>query len=110
MPGKTRKLSVQQRLIQNIQFLDALLADLQATSTSSATSPSRSESPPPPLPPPPSMEALDVNGKPEEDEFSRQDPASSLTANLSELDSLLEDLSNPLGFGTANESPGTHLF
>lgn len=113
MPGKTKNPSIQERLKQNIQFLDALLADLQATNPSaSTTSPPRSDSPPPPLPPPPSFEALDPNGRERngEDIFSQRDHSLSLNANLSELDSLLEDLSSPMSFGTTSESSGKPAF
>ena len=109
MPGKTRKPSVEEKLKQNIEFLDALLADLQATSptvSASLTEPrgrqtsNGRESPdnPPPLPPPPSFEALDPHGSaPKEDMlFPPPAPSSSLGQNLSELDSLLENLSNPI--------------
>ena len=121
MPGKTRKPSVEEKLKQNIEFLDALLADLQATSpTISTTSPAESrgrqtangrDSPdevPPPLPPPPPFEALDPHASSSKDDvlFPPPAPSSSLGQNLSELDSLLENLSNPLHYPSPSESPG----
>ena len=111
MPGKTRKPSIEEKLKQNIEFLDALLADLQATSPTVSASPTQSrgrqasngrESPdnPPPLPPPPSFEALDPHGSNPKDDvlFPPPVPSSSLGQNLSELDSLLENLSNPIHY------------
>lgn len=115
MPGKTRKPSIEEKLKKNIEFLDALLADLQATSQSgrpgvSAGSPTESrgrqtngrDSPdiPPPLPPPPPFEAFDPHGANPKDDLMFPPPASSssLGQNLSELDSLLENLSNPLQY------------
>ncbi|RMX47015.1 hypothetical protein pdam_00009639 [Pocillopora damicornis] len=111
MPGKTRKPSIEEKLKQNIEFLDALLADLQATSPTVSASPTESrgrqasngrESPdnPPPLPPPPSFEALDPHGSNPKDDilFPPPVPSSSLGQNLSELDSLLENLSNPIHY------------
>lgn len=121
MPGKTRKPSIEEKLKKNIEFLDALLADLQATSPtiSSTSTEARSrqmtngrESPdePPPLPPPPSFEALDPHGSTPKDDalFPPPAPSSSLGQNLSELDSLLENLSSPLHY--PSELPGeVHL-
>lgn len=120
MPGRTRKPSIEEKLRQNIEFLDALLADLQATSPTISTSPVEArgrqtangrESPeelPPPLPPPPSFEALDPRGPISKDDvlFPPPVPSSSLGQNLSELDSLLENLSNPLHYPSPSESPG----
>lgn len=112
MPGKTKNLTIQEKLKLNIQFLDALLADLQATNTAAVNS-TRSppphpvngrgspDSPPPPLPPPPSLDALEpVNSSSSShrDDFPPPPPeittshTSSLAMNLSELDFLLEDL------------------
>ena len=69
---------------ENIDFLDALLADLQAIPTSGTTKLTRDPTDsPPPIPAPP-KEALS-NG-------SARNTTSSLGTNLSELDSLLEDL------------------
>ncbi|XP_078361810.1 leupaxin-like isoform X3 [Oculina patagonica] len=110
MPGKTRKPSIEEKLKQNIEFLDALLADLQATSPTVSASPTERgrqttngrESPdiPPPLPPPPAFEAFDPQGSNPKDDvlFPAPAPSSSLGQNLSELDSLLENLSNPLHY------------
>lgn len=94
-----------------MEDLDALLADLQATSPTVSASPTESrgrqasngrESPdnPPPLPPPPSFEALDPHGSNPKDDilFPPPVPSSSLGQNLSELDSLLENLSNPIHY------------
>ena len=108
MPGKTRRLSVQEKLKQNIQFLDALLAELQNTSTSVSTSSSRPNGrqspdlPPPPVPPPPSFEAVD-NDRTTNDVFPQTSQSSSLGANLSELDSLLEGLNNPVQYTATSE-------
>ena len=118
MPGKTRKPSIEEKLKQNIEFLDALLADLQATSPTISTTSTEvrgrqttngRESPddvPPPLPPPPAFEALDPHGSSSKDAalFPPPIPSSSLGQNLSELDSLLENLSNPVHY--PSESPG----
>jgi len=119
MPGKTRKPSVEEKLKQNIEFLDALLADLQATSPTVSASPTYTEprgrqtangrdSPdiPPPLPPPPAFEAFDPQGSNSRDDvlFPPPVPSSSLGQNLSELDSLLENLSNPLPY--SSDQPG----
>lgn len=111
MPGKTRKPSIEEKLKQNIEFLDALLADLQATSPTVSASPTERgrqqiangrDSPdiPPPLPPPPSFEAFDPQVSSHKDDvmFPPPAPSSSLGQNLSELDSLLENLSNPLHY------------
>lgn len=111
MPGKTRKPSIEEKLKQNIEFLDALLADLQATSPIVSASPTETrgrqtsngrDSPdiPPPLPPPPAFEALDPHGSNSNDDvlFPPPAPSSSLGQNLSELDSLLENLSNPVQY------------
>lgn len=119
MPGKTRKPSIEEKLKQNIEFLDALLADLQATSptvSASATERGRQatngrDSPdiPPPLPPPPAFEAFDPQeSNPKADDlFPPPAPSSSLGQNLFELDSLLENLSSPLHY--PSDSPGTLL-
>lgn len=118
MPGKTRKPSIEEKLKQNIEFLDALLADLQATSPTISTTSTEvrgrqttngRESPddvPPPLPPPPAFEALDPHGSSSKDDalFPPPVPSSSLGQNLSELDSLLENLSNPVHY--PSKSPG----
>ncbi|XP_068748302.1 leupaxin-like isoform X1 [Montipora capricornis] len=118
MPGKTRNPSIEEKLKRNIEFLDALLADLQATSPNISTSPSElrgrpivngRESPddmPPPLPPPPAFEALDPHVTNSKDDalFPPPVPSSSLGQNLSELDSLLENLSSPLHY--PSDSPG----
>lgn len=117
MPGKTRKPSVEEKLKQNIEFLDALLADLQATSPTVSASPTEPrgrqtangrDSPdiPPPLPPPPAFEAFDPQGSNPKDNvlFPPPAPSSSLGQNLSELDSLLENLSNPLPY--SSDQPG----
>ena len=122
MPGKTRKPSVEEKLKQNIEFLDALLADLQATSPTVSTSPTEPrgrqtangrDSPdiPPPLPPPPAFEAFELQAFDPPGSHSRDDglfpppaPSSSLGQNLSELDSLLENLSNPLPY--SSDPPG----
>ncbi|KAK3753264.1 hypothetical protein QZH41_015207 [Actinostola sp. cb2023] len=114
MPGKTKNLTIQEKLKLNIQFLDALLADLQATNTAAVNSTrsqshpmngrSSPDSPPPPLPPPPSLDALEPLGpsSSHRDDFPPPPPdmtttqsSSSLAMNLSELDSLLEDLGKP---------------
>lgn len=69
---------------ENIDFLDALLADLQAIPIGGSTKTSRDPTDsPPPIPAPP-REALS-NG-------SARNTNTSLGNNLSELDSLLEDL------------------
>lgn len=117
MPGKTKNLTIQEKLKLNIQFLDALLADLQATNTAAVNSTrtppphpvngrNSPDSPPPPLPPPPSLDALEPIGpsssSSHRDDFPPPPPpeanpshTSSLAMNLSELDSLLEDLGKP---------------
>lgn len=115
MPGKTKNLTIQEKLKLNIQFLDALLADLQATNTAAVNNSrnnshpvngrSSPDSPPPPLPPPPSLDALEPVGSSSshhKDDFPPPPPpeiastqSSSLAMNLSELDSLLEDLGKP---------------
>lgn len=114
MPGKTNNLTVQEKLKLNIQFLDALLADLQATNTAAVNSTrsqahpvngrSSPDSPPPPLPPPPSLDALEPldSSTSQRDDFPPPPPdvttthsSSSLAMNLSELDNLLEDLGKP---------------
>lgn len=98
--------------------LDALLADLQATSPTISTAltelrggPTTNgrESPddlPPPLPPPPSFDALDPHISNSNDDalFPPPAPSLSLGQNLSELDSLLENLSSPLHY--PSDSPG----
>jgi hypothetical protein len=116
MPGKTKILTIQEKLKLNIQFLDALLADLQATNTAAVNS-TRSgsqthpingraspDSPPPPLPPPPSLDALEPLGPssvhredfpPPPPDVTTTHSSSSLAMNLSELDNLLEDLGKP---------------
>ena len=118
MPGRTRNPSIEEKLKKNIEFLDALLADLQASSpnvTSSTTGgrgrqSNGSDSPdlPPPLPPPPPFEALDPHeSDPNGDVlFPPPGPSSSLGQNLSELDSLLENLSNPLQYPSTSDPPG----
>lgn len=122
MPGKTRKPSVEEKMKRNIEFLDALLADLQATSPTISTAPTEvrggpmtngRESPddvPPPLPPPPSFDSLDPHISNSKDDalFPPPAPSLSLGQNLSELDSLLENLSSPLHY--PSDSPGTVLF
>lgn len=114
MPVKTKNLTIQEKLKLNIQFLDALLADLQATNTAAINNgrnPSQGsvngrvspDSPPPPLPPPPSLDALEPTSfsSTHKDDFPPPPPdisptkTSSLAMNLSELDSLLEDLGKP---------------
>ena len=121
MPGRTRKPSIEEKLKQNIEFLDALLADLQATSPTISTSSNdqargrhtangrdEPDDVPPPLPPPPAFEALDPHGPGSKDDvlFPPPAPSSSLGQNLSELDSLLENLSSPLHYPTPSDSPG----
>ena len=69
---------------ENIDFLDALLADLQAIPIGGSTKTSREPTDSPPPVPPPPKEALS-NG-------SARNTNTSLGNNLSELDSLLEDL------------------
>lgn len=104
---------MEEKLKQNIEFLDALLADLQATSPTVSASPTEPrgrqtangrDSPdiPPPLPPPPAFEAFDPQGSNPKDNvlFPPPAPSSSLGQNLSELDSLLENLSNPLPYSS----------
>ena len=122
MPGKTRNPSIEEKLKRNIEFLDALLADLQATSPNISTAPTElrgrptangRESPddmPPPLPPPPAFDALDPHVTNSKDDalFPPPVPSSSLGQNLSELDSLLENLSSPLHY--PSDSPGNVLF
>ena len=103
-------LSVQEKLKLNIQFLDALLAELQNTSSTAAVSTSRpngrqspDEPPPPPVPPPPSFEAIEKDRPETNDAFPQTAQSSSLGANLSELDSLLEGLNNPMQFSVSSE-------
>ncbi|KXJ07159.1 paxillin isoform X2 [Exaiptasia diaphana] len=100
--------------MDGIEDLDALLADLQATNTAAVNNSrnishpvngrSSPDSPPPPLPPPPSLDALEPVGpsSSHKDDFPPPPPpeiastqSSSLAMNLSELDSLLEDLGKP---------------
>ena len=69
---------------ENIDFLDALLADLQAIPIGGSTKTSREPTDSPPPVPPPPKEAMS-NG-------SARNTNTSLGNNLSELDSLLEDL------------------
>ncbi|XP_048582547.1 leupaxin isoform X2 [Nematostella vectensis] len=97
--------------------LDALLADLQASSpaavgtrTQATNGRGSPESPPPPLPPPPDFDALEQDNSHHhhhgKEELPPPPPLPDLTtpsnttstvlaANLSELDSLLEDLGKP---------------
>lgn len=109
MPGKIRGQSVQEKLKLNIQFLDALLAELQNTSSTATLSASRPNGrqspdlPPPPVPPPPSFEAIESDRPSTNDTFPQTAQSSTLGANLSELDSLLEGLNNPVQFSASSE-------
>ena len=70
---------------ENIDFLDALLADLQNTSVGSRVSAPSVRDPSDPPPPIPTQKEQLSNG-------SARNTTTSIGANLSELDSLLDDL------------------